>query len=401
MPFCASCGNNISHLAVACPKCGTPNAFRPEVAPQQTSALPAVGVTYTNAPVLRPLSIGEIIDVSIKLYRNNFLTLLKVVAVVVAPVQLIAALIQSSSTPSDANSFVTIAPGATPGSTTPHFNTSVLWTLVGGLLVTVVLGALASQLATAASLKAVADAYLGEKPKASPSLEFAISKLGALLWLAFLTFICTALGFLLCFIPGFILTVIWTVSIPALLIENKRGFAALNRSQELSKGRFWQIVGVLLLGRIIAGILGAILGAAFGAAFAVSGTSELARFVTSALSGTIAQILVTPFLAAMIAILYFDLRVRKEGLDVELLALGVGGSATGAVAGLTAPGWEGQAPQAPQAPQGPPPRPGMPPGLDAPGAPPPPPRPAPKRMPRRPGWTPEDDATPEETPPSA
>ena len=38
-----------------------------------------------NAPELRPLGIGEIIDVAFKLYRSNFATFIKIVAVIVIP----------------------------------------------------------------------------------------------------------------------------------------------------------------------------------------------------------------------------------------------------------------------------------------------------------------------------
>lgn len=36
--------------------------------------------------------------------------------------------------------------------------------------------------------------------------------------------------------------------------------------------------------------------------------------------GIVGSVLTTPFLAAVVVIIYFDLRVRKEGFDLELLA---------------------------------------------------------------------------------
>ena len=50
-----------------------------------------------QAPELRPLSIGEILDVAIKIYLRNAWTLFRVVLVVVAPVEIVSALIQASA----------------------------------------------------------------------------------------------------------------------------------------------------------------------------------------------------------------------------------------------------------------------------------------------------------------
>ena len=45
---------------------------------------------------LRPLGIGEILDAGIKIYRNKFATMLKAVAVVIVPVQVLNVLITLS-----------------------------------------------------------------------------------------------------------------------------------------------------------------------------------------------------------------------------------------------------------------------------------------------------------------
>ena len=40
--------------------------------------------------------------------------------------------------------------------------------------------------------------------------------------------------------------------------------------------------------------------------------------------GTVGSVLTTPYSAAVVTLLYFDLRVRKEGLDLQLIAEGAG-----------------------------------------------------------------------------
>jgi hypothetical protein len=58
--------------------------------------------TTGATPQLRPLGIGEILDVCINIFTKNFLTFLRIVLVVVIPVQLITVLIQVA-TVSNAN----------------------------------------------------------------------------------------------------------------------------------------------------------------------------------------------------------------------------------------------------------------------------------------------------------
>ena len=56
-------------------------------------------------PDLRPLSVGEIIDVAIKIWRRNLATLAKIVFVVVAPVEILSALIGASVSSSEIETF--------------------------------------------------------------------------------------------------------------------------------------------------------------------------------------------------------------------------------------------------------------------------------------------------------
>ena len=53
-----------------------------------------------SAQQLHPMGIGEILDAAIKLYRRNAWTLFRIVLVIVAPVTILANLIQVSATPS-------------------------------------------------------------------------------------------------------------------------------------------------------------------------------------------------------------------------------------------------------------------------------------------------------------
>jgi hypothetical protein len=59
-----------------------------------------------------------------------------------------------------------------------------------------------------------------------------------------------------------------------------------------------------------------------------SGSPAVTIFV-STFGATVGYMVVTPFQAALVALVYFDLRVRKEGLDLELVAERLGAQAPG------------------------------------------------------------------------
>jgi len=52
-----------------------------------------------SPPQLRPLGIGEILDVGLKIYFRNWLTLFKIVVFIVLPAEILANVIEISALP--------------------------------------------------------------------------------------------------------------------------------------------------------------------------------------------------------------------------------------------------------------------------------------------------------------
>ena len=273
-----------------------------------------------DAAQLRPLAVGEILDLAIRIYRERFASLLKAVAVVVAPVAVLRALVQVSLAPDDDDPLFT---GPVDATGEPTIDAGELWSLLAGLLVVGLVSLVASQLATGASFKLVSGAYLDEAPDWRQSLAFATARLGSLAWLTIVFGFLVGLGFLACIVPGVYLYVAWAVAVPVLLLEDVRGRRALKRSRGLVKDRWWPTAGVL----VVAFILSAIVQGVFsGLLLAVvsAGDNDLVAAVAQAVADTAGTVLTTPFTAAVTTVVYFDLRVRKEGFDLELLARRVG-----------------------------------------------------------------------------
>lgn len=323
-----------------------------------------------GAPQLRPLGIGEMLDAAIKIFIRNFKALVLCAAVVVVPLQILAGFVRLSAL-TDATTTTT-----TSGATTTTVDTGALGLQLAALLVTTAVLLLAQLFATAACMKASSDAYLGQKADAPSSLRFAAGRLPSLLWLGLLVGVPTFIGLGLCIAPGLWLLASWAVAVPALLIEGARGTKAIGRSWTLVRGRRWPILGVLLLAYLLSSVLSSILGVGVLGASGFD-TNSVTYVVLSTISSAITTSLTVPVYATIVALIYFDLRVRHEGFDLALLAQHVGAAPpTGGFAGGpgAAPvrGWnpppQWGAPVAP-APWNPPPGPS--PWSDTPPAPPP------------------------------
>ncbi|NDR52574.1 glycerophosphodiester phosphodiesterase [Actinomyces sp. 565] len=109
----------------------------------------------------------------------------------------------------------------------------------------------------------------------------------------------------------------------ALILENVSIWEGIRRSWQLTRGYFWRVLGVQLLVGLLVGTVSAVLGGAIGA---LSGAGTLlvgigastVLIMVSAFIGSLLDALIRPFSSAATALVYIDLRMRQEGLDVEL-----------------------------------------------------------------------------------
>jgi len=118
------------------------------------------------------------------------------------------------------------------------------------------------------------------------------------------------------------LFVMWIVVTPAMFVENIGVGAAFGRSRQLVEGRWWRTFLVLFLMLIVW----------YVARFALDAFLQLAQyllaivvspFIVAALTLGTAELvsaLVSPVLQIVIVLIYFDLRVRREALDLFQIA---------------------------------------------------------------------------------
>lgn len=293
-----------------------------------------------SAVALRPRRVGEILDAGIKVYIRNARTLMGLVAVVVIPLQIFVAIVLLSTIP--AGNEVPVGTfsfgGQRPVSTDPTA------TLGASALLTVV-QLLAGWLTTAACVKAVSDAYMDEPTSIAKSLRFALRRLPGLAGMEILLALGLIAAFIALIIPGIWLYVSWSVAAPVLLIEGVGPRKALGRSRRLVAGRWWPTAGVLIVASIMVSVISGAFQAVFaGLASLGSQPSLIGAVALLTLTSAVSTIIAQPFHSAVNTILYYDLRVRHEGLDLHLLAEQLGLPAVASAKG--APGDAGSGPRA-------------------------------------------------------
>ncbi len=144
-------------------------------------------------------------------------------------------------------------------------------------------------------------------------------------------------GTVLYLLAALVLWTRWAFAAPAIVLERLGPVAGLRRSWRLTGGReFWRVLGIRLLTALVVGLAGQVLvlplaavSVALLTGTGLGGTALTVADVTlNALSVLVVGAVTTPFSAGVDAMLYVDQRIRREALDVTLIA------ATGSVTGV-------------------------------------------------------------------
>ena len=277
-------------------------------------------MTASDVSALRPLSTGQLLDRAFRLYRQHFLVFLGIVAIVQVPISIAQVALNAQ--------MLGVAGGETFG-TIGVISTVVIF--IGSILV--------ASLATGALTGAVADSYLGTPVSILGSYRRLgrkwLSILGALLLAGLIGML--LLLWLLVPIVGwrsgigilaFFEFVVIQLIPPIIVLERHTGGAAVRRGWDLSRKRFWPVVGFMLVLALLSTILvngptllvvwllRLMIPDAVGNTQGIFAVTALLPTAISAFFGLVFQ----PLRLTAITLLYFDLRVRFEGFDLALLA---------------------------------------------------------------------------------
>ncbi len=107
-------------------------------------------------------------------------------------------------------------------------------------------------------------------------------------------------------------------STQVLVLENEKILSSIKRSWKLSKGYFWVILGRIVLIAILMSAIFGIISLGANLVLSLFLHFDTLLLISNAISTLLNIIFVTPIFAISTTLIYIDLRIRKEGLDIEL-----------------------------------------------------------------------------------
>jgi hypothetical protein len=275
---------------------------------------------------IRPMDFGEILDGSLSIYRRHFGLFLRLSAITLSlPCVLFVYL---------GARFSFLLNGR------PSVNVILVGVLAG------VLYYLATLVLTAGAIRVISDSYLGRTPRLREALGLGLSKLGSLLGVGFGkgvvvsmiglgTILVTTLAIVVAraspaagvlFVGTSIVGGIWFgafvltgygVTTPVVVLEDlPSSFDAFPRSWALTRGFKRKVLGLCLLTLFLANTLPSLALRGAGAVFL---STLPALGVALTVLGYVLPLILAPIVAAVITLIYYDLRVRREAFDLQML----------------------------------------------------------------------------------
>lgn len=121
-------------------------------------------------------------------------------------------------------------------------------------------------------------------------------------------------------LPIAFLTTRWFVAPVVILTERCGPVSALRRSWRLTEGSFWRLFGLLILMAVLNSVVLSLPLSLIQFFAVILLTSQMLGAVNGVLTGLsyLVSILWYPFLALTLVLVYYDLRVRKENLDLDM-----------------------------------------------------------------------------------
>jgi hypothetical protein len=234
---------------------------------------------------LRPRKATEIVDAAIEVYRRNPVQFLLLTSLVHVPWMVLQIVLIGNRNGLD----------ALPLEFMLGIGAFLTWFMLSGLVIY-----LASEL------------YLGREIDAFETLRRMWKRLPAVFVAALVQTLMLFAGAVLFLFPAVWLSALFFAVVPVVVLEGKGPFAAFDRSAELSKGVKWHVLSALGLVVIIRLIV------AGGVIIVVSLIKD--RTLQYLISGA-ANIIIYPLLGIAEALIYYDVRIRKEGFDIEMMAV--------------------------------------------------------------------------------
>jgi hypothetical protein len=291
------------------PGWGVPSPYPP---------LPKAGSARTGPLPLHPMMFSDLLDGSFRLLKANLGAIVLVAAVFLIPVNLVAAFFQRDllggygflefmQDPSLAEQAAEAGPSNAAA-------IGIVIAALAGFLVTPFIGGATSMI--------VASSYLGGELKAGPAMRATGRAFLVLLAVFLMTALLKLAGLLLCLVGALVPMTLFLVTTPVVMVEHARPIQAMARSVTLVRPRFWPVMAIGIGSGILATFLGNILATPFAVAALAVGYRW--GWILAAIGAIIPALITTPFVSILATLVYFDLRIRNEGFDLQMIAAELG-----------------------------------------------------------------------------
>jgi hypothetical protein len=253
----------------------------------------------TNA--LRPLTVGELLDRTFYLYRRHFLMFVGISAVP----NLILLAFQLFQ--------LVLVPVTLGGAVATLF-----W-----LLATILIYFITIAVSQGATIIAVSEIQLDRQTSASEAFAAIRSRIGELSLVFLGMGLRILLGFLFFIIPGIYLAIVWSLAIPAAVLERQTLSGALSRSADLTRGHRRRIFVIYMLLLVLVYVVTIVMQLPTMAIVTLwvgtlsSNEMPASAQILLALSNFATTSLVSPIMTIALSLVYYDERVRKEAFDLQ------------------------------------------------------------------------------------
>jgi len=229
----------------------------------------------------RPRSVAEIIGEALDIYQRYPLLFLVLALVVIAPYELAVLAITGQGSLAETGKHA----------------------VEQYYLLLLIQTAVVTPLVSALHMHAVARIGEGSEPRFVQVTLRALQVLPVVVAAVLVATAGTALGLIALIIPGVLLFLRWSVVAQVAALEHEGWIPSLRRSQQLTHGHYWHIIGLLIL----VGLLGSAINLGAGS-IPLGSTSGVA----SVAAGIAVHTITASLSALTLALLYFDLRGRAS-----------------------------------------------------------------------------------------